>query len=263
MRRREALLATASVLSVHGLLRRVPCVGGGDPLIVMTVGDSRTATGDWQEEFARLAATYAGVTLDIRNVAVGGVDTMYWSSRIAGLLAAHEPDMVTFYTGTNDDPNAVIYGEPQTSWAWRYTVETIRNYRTPAPVIVPAFVQYSDPILAPQSLLDSEPRTNDHIYVEYIRHQPWFPGIADFQKIPSTGDYLAADPYQSPPGTIGIHPNRRGYKCMGRITYDTVALALGWPVNPEPPLVGMYGHKKGYGRPNYIPVDRELSYDNT
>src|SRR5690349_21451552 len=100
--------------------------------VLMAVGDSTTAGGQWLAEFTRLAKAYAGVTFDVRNVAVSGQNTAYWPGHIAGLLATHRPDMVTFFTGTNDLWTQQIYGESLTGWSWRYTVEAIHNYRTPA-----------------------------------------------------------------------------------------------------------------------------------
>jgi lysophospholipase L1-like esterase len=226
-------------------------------LRLMTVGDSITADGRWQQEFARLAAAYAGVTVDVRNVAVAGQRTTYWPDRIAGLLVQHQPDVVSLFSGTNDDPAEQRFGEPATGWAWRYTVEAIRAYRQANPAwIVPAFIQYSDPwSSAPEWLLRNEPLVNDIIYRQYKRREPdgWFAGICNFQQIPGTADYLAEEITADYPTGIAIHPNARGQRAMGRITYDAVHVALGWPPCPEPPLRGMYGHRRGYPRPPYLP----------
>lgn len=211
-------------------------------MIVLTIGDSITAAGKWQTELARLVLLDAATTLDIRNVGVGGVSTPYWPNRIAALLATHQPDMVTLFTGTNDDIHAVRFGEPATGWAWRSVVEAIRNYRTPPPAIVPAFIGYSDPLIAPDWLLASQPQTNDTLYREITRpgKEGWFAGVADFQQMPATADYLDDG---------GIHPTGRGYKVMGRIVYDAIHAGMGWPPCSEPALCGMYGHRKGYPRP--------------
>lgn len=222
-------------------------------LRIMTVGDSITAgrtsegSGCWQDELARLCSAYAGVCLDVRNLAVAGTRTTYWPSRIKALLGQHQPDLVTFFTGTNDDVAEMCFGEPATSWAWRSTVEAIHAYRTPPTLIVPALIQYSDPLIAPQWLLDSQPITNDRIYREWSRYNNtpgWFAGVCDFQRIPATADYLDDG---------GIHPTARGYRAMGRIVYDAIQAAMGWPACQEPPLSGMYGHRRGYPRPPYIP----------
>lgn len=214
-------------------------------MIVMTVGDSITAFGKWQAEFVRLAAA-AGITLDIRNVGVGQIRTTYWPSRIKALLTQHQPDLVTLFTGTNDDPAEISYGEPATSLAWRATVEAIHTFRPADPIrIVPALIQYSDPLIAPDWVLAAEPTTNDRIYAQWSRYpSSWFAGLADFQRIPATADYLDDG---------GIHPTDRGYRAMGRIVYDAVAPALGWPAATDPPLCGMYGHRRGYPRPVYVP----------
>lgn len=215
-------------------------------LRVMTVGDSITASGFWQTEFSRLCSTHAGVTLDIRNVGVGGSRTTYWPDRINGLMTQHNPDLVTFFTGTNDDMNETLYGEPATSWAWRATVESIRNFKNPPISIVPCFIQYSDPIAkyASYDPTGAEPITNDRIYAQWGKYNPagWFAGLADFQVIPATATYL---------DNGGIHPTDRGYKYMGRITYDAIQAKMGWPVCSEPKLCDLYGHRKGYDRPTY------------
>jgi hypothetical protein len=44
-----------------------------------------------------------------------------------------------------------------------------------------------------------------------------------------------------------------GYRTMGRIVYDSIFANQGWPAPTEPPLCGMYGHRKGTPRPQYIP----------
>jgi lysophospholipase L1-like esterase len=210
---------------------------------LLTVGDSITAAGQWQAELSRLCAL-TGVELTTVNVAVGGVATNYWPTRIKALLSQHSPDAVTFYTGTNDDVNGVMHGESATTWSFRSTVETIHEHRpSNRVVVIPAWIQYSDPLIAPQWLLDSEPVTNDRIFGEIYRHRDWLSSVADFQPIPATADYLDDG---------GIHPTSRGYRAMGRITYDSLRARVGWPVCPEPPLCGMYGHRKGYPRPVYI-----------
>ena len=214
-------------------------------LRILTIGDSITLAGLWQQELARLALQDAGVTLDIRNEGVGGSRTTHWPDVINSLLTKHQPDLVTFFTGTNDDPNETKFGESATAWAWRSTVEAIHTFRTPPIKVVPALIGYSDPLVAADWLLANEPRTNDTIYAQW-GHYPadWFAGITNFQVMPGTPDFL---------DTSGIHPNPRGYKTMGRIVYDAIASSLGWPGSSEPPLCGLWGHRKGYSPPAYVP----------
>jgi lysophospholipase L1-like esterase len=217
-------------------------------MILMTLGDSICAGGQWQVEFSRLAQTYAGVALDVRNVAVSGVGTSYWPDHISSLLATHSPDMVTFFTGTNDLWTDQAFGESKTGWSWRYTVETIHGYRTPAPIIVPAWIMYSDLSLVPQWVIDSEPHTNDTIYQEIFRpgKAGWFPGVADFQQIPGTSRWVDDG---------GFHPTAKGYKAMARILYDAIHAGVGWPACPEDPYKGLSGHRRGYSRAAYLPED--------
>lgn len=214
------------------------------PLVTLTLGDSITAAGKWQAELVRLCAL-VGVTLDIRNVAVAGVRTTYWPPRINSLLAQHQPDLVTLFTGTNDDVNEVRFGEPATAWAWRAVVEAVHTFRPANPIrVLPALIQYSDPLLAPDWLLTSEPVTNDRIYGQWSRYPAnWFAGIVDLQQVPATADYLDDG---------GIHPTDRGYRTYAALIYRAVQAQMGWPESVPQPC-GMAGHRRGFGRPAYIP----------
>jgi len=230
-----------------------------DPVRILVIGDSRSSSGLWQPELCRLMAA-GGITCDIRNEAVGQTGCVYWPDRIRALLAKHAPDVVAFFCGTNDDTSTAA-ARDRLGWAFRYTVESIRTYRPANPIkIVPALVQYSDPLIAPQWLLDGEPRANDVLWTNMRYYLPagWFPGIADFQKIPATADYL--DDGGIHPTLAGGQPQvfvsaqtNKGYRTMGRIVYDSVYAGMGWPAPTEPPLCGMYGHRKGSPRPPYTP----------
>lgn len=238
-----AALLLCAALSPAGSAHRA---AAGVPVRILAVGDSRTADGRWQVELSRLL-TAAGVAHTITTEAVGGTRCSYWPSRIAGLLTTHQPDMVALFCGTNDDPDETIYGEAATGWAFRATVEAIHNFRPANPIrVLPALIQYSDPLIAPQWLLDNEPRTNDTLWTQ-MRHYPpadWFAGIADLQRIPATATYLDGG---------GIHPTAEGYRVMGRIAYTAAAGGMGWPPAADPPLCDMYGHRKSYPRPPYTP----------
>ena len=217
---------------------------------VLAVGDSRTSSGQWPTELARLLDA-AGVPHQVDTVGVGGTDCRYWVDKIQAILVAHNPDVFVLACGTNDNPDQRVYGEPVTGWAFRSIVEQVHAYRPAAPVVtIPVLIQYSDPILAPRWLLSNEPRTNDILYREMRRHWDWWPsGVADMQVIPATATYLAADPYPSPAGQIGIHPTPRGARYMARIVYDRGAAAALWPTSGDPPLCDLYGHRDGYPRP--------------
>jgi len=226
------------------------------PLKILTIGDSRSTLGQWQAELGRLLAE-SGVAATISTAAVAGTDCYYWTSRISGLLATYSPDVVVLACGTNDDPAATIYGESKTGWSFRFITETVH---ASGAQMIPALVQYSDPILAPPFLLTNEPQTNDHLYSQYHHYTapeanpPWWAAAADFQVIPATASYLAAEPYTgTPSGWIGIHPNARGYRYMGRIVYDAGAADGIWPATTEAPLCDLYGHRNGYPRPAYVP----------
>lgn len=226
--------------------KRMVTMAASDPVRILAVGDSITWGGQWQAELSRLLDK-AGVPHAIDTEGVAGVGTMYWPARMRGILDAHKPDLVILATGTNDDVNAAKYGERATGWAFRSIVETIHGYRPDNPIkILPTLIQYSDPLIAPDWLLTSEPITNDTIWTQirgYLK-AGWFAGVADLQVIPATADYL---------DTGGIHPTARGYKAMGRIFYDAAHVGMGWPACTEPPLTGLYGHRKGYPRPSYLP----------
>lgn len=237
------------------------------PLRILAVGDSISVggtspgSGRWQDELDRLLME-AGVAHTITTYAVGGTDCYYWTSRIAAILAAAQPDLVIVYCGTNDDPAAVIWGEPKTSWSMRVLIETSHGYRTPPPLVLPTLIGYADPTIAPAGLPANEAATNDHIYSQLWRYRPpqvtpsWLAGIADVQQMPGTARYLDGDGCDPRTSLCGFHPNARGYKTVGRIMYDSAQAGMGWPTAVsmgEPPLCDMAGHRTGYPRPTYTP----------
>lgn len=225
-----------------------------NPFVILTLGDSITTNGAWQAELCRLMTQDAGVTCDIRNVAVTGTGCNYWPSRIVNLLNTHHPHAVTLFCGTNDNGNTAA-GRNDLGTAFRLTVEATYTYQTtPRITILPSWIQYSDVLTLPQNLqylTSSEPQVNDELYrnMQYYAPAGWFPaGIADFQQIPGTAQFMNEDC----PGCAGIHPNDRGYRAMGRIVYDRFASAYGWPPSSELPLCNMYGHRLGTGPAPYI-----------
>lgn len=240
-------LALAGAFCVSGEARAVQ-----PPLKILAIGDSRSANGAWQTELGALLAD-AGVAADITTAAVPGTRCGYWTDRIYPLLADAQPDLVVIACGTNDDPNQQRYGEPETGWAIRYLIEAVHAYK-PSAKVLPALAQYSDPLVAFPWLLGNEPRTNDTLWVNINRYAStgWLAGVADFQKIPATADYLLDERSAQYPIGLGIHPTAKGSQAMGRIVYDSAAATMGWPAIGEP-LCGMYGHRKGYPRPAYTP----------
>lgn len=233
---------------VLGLLAALlaPAPGRAEPVPVriLAVGDSITAAGRWQAELDRLL-TAAAVPHVIETEALSGSRCNRWPGLMPGILAAHQPDLVVLACGTNDDPNELCYGEPCTGWAWRSIVEQVHTYRPGGALVLPALIQYSDPLIAPDWLLSFEPRTNDAVYAQWSRYpSSWFAGLVDLQRVPATADDLDAG---------GVHPTERGYRAYGRLVYDAAAAAMGWPAATDPPLCGLYGHRRGYPRPSYTP----------
>lgn len=215
---------------------------------ILALGDSITAAGKWQLELDRLL-TQAGVPHVIETEAVPGSRCGYWPPRITSVLAAHQPDLVALFCGTNDDPGETAFGESATGWSFRTVAEAVHGYRPANPAkMLPALIGYSDPLVVPDWLSAYEPRTNDTLWLNMAPYMPqgWFAGVADFQRLPATATYLDAG---------GVHPLPRGYQAMGRIVYDAARAGMGWAPTAatEPVLCDMYGHRKAYPRPAFTP----------
>lgn len=247
---RRALLALALLASV--LL--IPTAGRAEaaPLRILAVGDSITADGRWQAELDRLLTTN-GVLHSIDTEAVGGTSCAWWPTRMAAILAAHQPDLVILYCGTNDDPNRQAYGEPETRWAMRSMIEAAHSYRPGnPPKILPSLIGMSDPMMSPQWLLDNEYKTVDNLWVAQTpyRNSGWFAGLLDLQQLPATADYLDGDTCNPATATCSVHPNAKGYRTIGQLAYRAVRASMGWP-DTVPQPCGMYGHRRLYPRPTY------------
>lgn len=218
-----------------------------EPLVVMTIGDSTVTLGHWQAEFCRILDLETDLVCDLRNEAVGGTTCKYWTTAAAQLVAKlvqHQPDLVIFTCGTNDNIYSTAWGEPETSWAFRATVEMIKT-TVPSVKIVPVLLQYPDPLLLSSAhLVDWIPVTNDRLYVQMLLYPSWFPGIVDWQFIPSNATYL---------DTTGFHATLKGDQYRGRLVYDRIHAGMGWPAASEPALCDLYGHRKWYARPNFTP----------
>lgn len=214
---------------------------------ILTLGDSITEDGAWQDETSRLLFD-AKIPNIVINVAVSGTRCSYWPERIDALLATHQPDLVVLACGTNDDPAEMMpWGESRTGWSVRYVIEAVHAYRPlDRAKTLPALIQYSDPLIAPAWLLANEETTNDHLWANQYLYLsgPQLAGVANLQTIPATADYVSAD---------GIHPVDRGYRAIGRTVYDAARASMGWPAAIEPPLCGQYGHRRGLPRPTYTP----------
>lgn len=237
------LLLLAGALAVPG----PSAVADVPPLRILAIGDSLTATGQWQAETSRLLAA-AGVPHQFATVTALGSRCGYWPDKISALLVQHQPDLVIFNCGTNDDPaERMSWGESRTGWALRVVVETTRAYRPTAPArTLPVLVQYSDPLSSPGWLLANEAATNDALWSNESLYltSGHLAGIANLQPVPGTADYTVDD---------GVHHTDRGYRTVGRVVYDAARAVMGWPAAIDPPLCGQYGHRPGTARPAYIP----------
>lgn len=207
---------------------------------VLSLGDSNSVAGlngGWQAEFCRQLSIAAGKACDLRNASVGSTGCGFWPSRVGALLVQHAPvDLVILACGTNDDLT-VPGAADALGTAFRLTVEAVH----PIP-IAPVLVQYSDPLIAPAWVVASTPMVNDELYrnIGYYAWAGWFPGIVDWQIIPSSAHYLDAG---------GLHRTARAQVDAGRLAYDRIAPGMGWPASPEPAPCGMVGHRRGYERP--------------
>lgn len=239
-----ALVSTGSVAPVDTSVFQDP-----PEVVVLTLGDSISSTGEWQQEFCAQLEAATENTCVLRNAAVGATGCGYWPSRINALLTQHQPDLVIMACGTNDD-TTTANGSENLGTAFRQVVEAVHTFQTPPIPFAPVLIQYSDPLLAPAWVLASQPITNDTLYINLMYYNPygWFPGIVDWQIIPATADYLVGTPY---PQELGTHPTARGYRYAGRLAYDRIAPGMGWPASTDPPLCGLHGHRRGYPRPAY------------
>lgn len=239
-----AVITLALLLSAGGERR----ASAADPVRVLVLGDSISATEVWQQELGRLLDV-GGVPREIHTVAAAGASCWQLAGQTRYALETYQPDLVVIECGTNDDPSDSVYGESRTGWSFRVMVEAVHQFRPTQPIpIVPTLIQYSDPSNAPRWLWESnEPRTNDVLWtnMRYYRppatSAPWFAGIADLQRIPSNATYLD--------GT-GIHPTPAGHRIIGRIVYDEAAARMGWPASGEPPPCGLDGHRPGTAPPS-------------
>jgi lysophospholipase L1-like esterase len=217
--------------------------------VVLTFGDSTVAGGWWQADMAELAEE-VGVHLDMRKVGVGGVGWDYFAApgRMKAMLDEHKPDLVIGACGTNN--MALTAAEINKVGAdFRTTMEEIARWwdknRHTAPRIAPTLIAYSDPMIAPDWVLQSEPNVNDEIYrnvVNYYQPAGWIVGFVDWQGIPATADYLDAG---------GLHFTDLGNAAAAWFTWSRIHAAMSWPASIRPEPCGMYGHRKGWARPTY------------
>jgi len=271
---RRPVIAAAAVLlvvlSTAGVAARTAEAGaaecptpGAAPKVILTVGDSITegatmagsVSPSYRAELGRLLAE-ACIPHTFATAAVGGTTCGYWSSRIAGLMTTHRPDIVLIACGTNDrlDNKA---GAQIAAWEGMYRAlfDTVLDMDAGV-VAYPAFVQYSagrpstgcttPPGPSPAWLPVSEAVGNDarframRVIDEWGRRVPEF---VDWQPIPE--GYL---------DQCGVHPTQGGYDVMGRLAFNRLAPRLG--VSPAQPPCALTGRRPGGAVPNWIPCER-------
>jgi len=270
---RRAAAAVVLVLVVAGAVvaarprpspgARVDCPPAPER-VILTVGDSITegatmagsVSASYRAELGRLLSE-ACIPHRFVVAAVGGTTCGYWSSRMAGLMAEHQPDVVLIQCGTNNRlDNATSAQVSAFEATYRSLFDTVMD-SDPDVLAWPAWVQYSagratpdcttPPGPSPAWLPASEARVNDAIYRSIRVH-------AEFGKrIPTWIDYQAI-----PEGYLdvcGVHPTLGGYDVMGRIAFNTIAPHLVAPPQAALPC-GLTGRRPGGVVPNWVPCQQ-------
>lgn len=223
-------------------------------LTILYLDDSNGVTGQTTDELCAQMLNNAGVECSVHNAAVANIGCTYWPQHINALLALYQPDVVVFLCGTNDDARTATQRDT-IGTAFRQVVEAVHTWRSPPIPVVVGWIQYSDPLLAPAWVIDSQPHLNDVLWLNmqyYVNVPGWFAGVADFQLIPSNATYLVDTIGPGDPG--GIHVTPRGHRYRGGILYNSMRAFFGWPADPSWPLCDLYGHRRPYPRPTgYVP----------
>jgi lysophospholipase L1-like esterase len=240
MKRRSLVAALAAGL-LAVCVAAVPARADA-PIRILTLGDSITAQcgatppAGYCGPLGQLL-DQAGVPHVFVSEAVSGTDCGYTASNIHTFLTRDLPspspnDVVLVECGTNNVPGTA--GSPSANalgTQWRTIVEAVHGYGVRLGV---SFIYYSSPnnISAFHASLPSdEANANDEIYRNLMLYPAgWFTGVADFQALPGTRDYLLDD---------GMHPNSLGYQRMAQIWYRSLSATMGWPAIPAP--CGMWG----------------------
>lgn len=234
----------AALMGVVLALTPTPAIAASDPLPVVkiaTFGDSTSLSGKWQTELCRLMAQDAGRTCEITNPSATGQPCSYWIPRITNIIATTHPDLIILACGKNDVP---VFNAESLGNTYRLLIETAHMYGVKvAPVLIP----YADPLLWGMGQLAGENAVNNVIFTQtrwYVppRTQPyaWLTDLIDWQFVPVGARYTQPD---------GLHPTAVGERYYGRLAYDRIAPAMGWPASSEPPLCDATGHYLGYQRP--------------
>lgn len=215
---------------------------------VLVLGDSISepcVTGAGWCAVLKTSLASVGITADIHAVASGGKRCLWVAGQIDAALATYQPDTVILNCGTNDDPAQTCYGEPCTSWAWRYIVE--RSRAAGARVGV-ALVGYTDS--DEQRVIRNKPwleRVNDILWPQISTFMvPWQLAVVNLQVVPG-------DPTHLPDG---VHPAGRGDEVYAWLWHDAMASA-GWV---PPPLTarpcGLHGRRTGAPVPPHTDCTR-------
>lgn len=255
MRRRllAALTALALVLAAAAPTGTAAAtVSAITPAHILALGDSITMAGSghdsYRTELTRLLN--AGGIAPVWSVAaVSGSRCNYWPSRIGGLLAQHDPDLVIVACGTNDDAGSAA-GRAETGTAIRQIAEAIRTHRGEVTPVrqIGAYIQLSDPYGIPQSLAylpGNEEGVNRVLAAQYALYLPYWTSLAVADLVPIPGN----------PTTLvdGVHPTAHGYRLMARLIYDAGAARGWWPASAEPTPCGLYGHNLFTPVPAFTP----------
>jgi lysophospholipase L1-like esterase len=234
------------------------------PKVILTIGDSITEGATMQGSVSPSYRAELGRLLDAAciphtmvSAALGGTTCGYWSSRIAGLMATHHPDVVLINCGTN---NRLDNASADTIAAFEATYRGLFDVvmdSDPNVLAWPAWVQYSagrpstgcttPPGPSPSWLPASEAKVNDAIYRSIRVHAEAgdrIPGWIDYQAIPE--GYL---------DQCGVHPTAGGYDVMGRIAYNAIAPYLVTVPTAELPC-GLTGRRPGGQVPDWVPCQQ-------
>ncbi|MEV1315928.1 SGNH/GDSL hydrolase family protein [Micromonospora arborensis] len=235
-------------------------VPGRPTLKILTVGDSITGgatmagsfTAGYRAELGRLL-DQSCVPHEFVVAAEGGVTCNYWSSRMAGLVTTHRPDLILLNCGTNNNlSNATAAQIAAFEGTYRALFDTALDL-DPDVIMYPSWVQYSSghgttgcttpPGPSPAWLPASEAKVNDAIYRSMLiidEYGDRVPTWIDYQSIPE--GYL---------DQCGVHPTPGGYDVMGRLAFNTIAPRLG--VGPAPLPCGLVGRRPGFSVGHWVP----------
>lgn len=252
---KPTLAAIVAILVLSGSLPQsvTPQTAASEgSLSIMVVGDSislgcdSVPLGGWCSQLSSLLAE-RGISHTIAGHVISGWSCGSLSAGFASRFDQIQPDVVIMNCGTNDAPQNQTQKDSMGT-AWRIMVEYAYTHGA---LILPVFIQYSNVEINNENgrwwLVPGERNANDTIYVNHLYYvnAGWFVGLADFQQIPGTWDYLNG-------GTDGIHPNLLGQSVYATIVYRAMQTHYGWPATVQA-RCGMWGHSVEYNAPDFTP----------